>query len=104
MAGAAAGITLAEIAARENVSEDEAAELMDELVSEKVLKKEQRDGKTVYLLAAAAGASSRSHPGGAVQQDGSGPPVTSFKFCRECGAKISLASKFCEKCGARLET
>lgn len=96
MAGAATGITLAAIASRENISEEEAKELMDELVSEGVLKKEKRNGETVYLAASTVEVSTQAKP------TGPAPTATSVKFCRQCGAKIPSESKFCEKCGAQL--
>jgi ribosomal protein L40E len=96
MATVATGVTLAEIARKEGVSEAEAEEMMDGLVDEGVLKKETRDGKTVYAKA----------DGGSVTTQPSQQPVVtagqSTKFCRQCGAKIAVDSKFCEKCGAQL--
>ncbi len=102
MAMVAGGVTLAEIARKEAVSEDEAEDMMDQLVEEGTLKKETRDGKTVYFAASAAASTTappqpaeamRTHPATTEQ---------TTKFCRQCGAKIASDSKFCEKCGARL--
>ena len=56
MAGVATGVTLAEVARREGVSKEEAEEMMDELVADGTLKKETRNGETVYMAAGAAGA------------------------------------------------
>lgn len=99
MAGAATGVTLAAIASRENVSEEEAEELMDELVSEGVMKKEKRNGETVYVATTASGASGKAESSAQVEPS---TTAASTKFCRQCGAKIPGGSKFCEKCGAQL--
>ena len=49
MVRAARGISLAEIASRANISEGKAKKLMEDLVSEKIIKKEERNGKMVYV-------------------------------------------------------
>ena len=97
MAGAATGVTLATIASRENVSKEEAEELMDDLVNEGALRKETRNGETVYVAATQSSTSSQVQPVAQVE-----PVAASTKFCRQCGAKIASESKFCEKCGAQL--
>ena len=106
MAGTAAGVSLATVAARENVSRQEAEELMDDLVQEGTLKKEVRNGETTYIAASTASPSSTVQPQSAPAQL-SQPAVQSAmegatKFCRQCGFKIPIESKFCEKCGAQL--
>lgn len=103
MAGVASGVTLATIAAREGVSKEEAEEMMDGLVDEGVLKKETRNGETVYVSNSAAGvkaeAQSKSAPAPAAVPAAA---PASMKFCRNCGAKIPQQSKFCEACGSNL--
>lgn len=98
MAAVATGVTLADIARKEGVSEDEAEEMMDGLVDEGVLKKETRDGKTVYVKAGAGPSIAQPTPAEPASQ----PAAAGTKFCRQCGAKIAGDSKFCEKCGAQL--
>jgi len=99
MAGVASGVTLAAIAAREGVSKEEAEDMMDDLVDEGVLKKETRNGETVYVAASAAGAKTEAQP--KVEPAPSTAPA-GMKFCRNCGAKIPQQSKFCEACGTNL--
>ncbi len=96
MTVAAGGVTLAAIAAREGVSRQEAEEMMEGLVEEGVVKKETKNGETVYV---AAGKQTSPAPQPA---EPSTQPAGSTKFCRSCGTKIPLESKFCEKCGAQL--
>jgi hypothetical protein len=97
MSMAAGGVTLAAIAAREGVSREEAEETMEGLVEEGVVKKETRNGETVYVSAGKPSSPAPTQPAeSGVQTTGS------TKFCRSCGAKIPLDSKFCEKCGAQL--
>lgn len=98
MAAVAGGVTLAAIATREGVSHGEADELMDDLVDEGVLRKETKNGETVYVASGTeekskAEAQPKVEPAAAAGQ---------VKFCRNCGAKIPLESKFCEKCGTSL--
>jgi ribosomal protein L40E len=97
MTVAAGGVTLAAIATREGVSREEAEEMMDGLVEEGVVKKETRNGETVYVAAGKPGGPAPAQPA-----ESSAQPAGSTKFCRSCGAKIPLESKFCEKCGAQL--
>jgi len=101
MSMVAGGVALATIAARENVSKEEAEEMMDDLVSEGVVKKETRNGETYYVATGSAKASAPAQPSTQVEKPAA--PGTSTKFCRNCGAQIPLVSKFCEKCGTRLE-
>ena len=96
----AGAVTLATIAARECVSREEAEDVMEQLVSEGVVKKETRNGETVYVAAGREG-KAQSMPQPAAQ---AAPAGASTKFCRNCGAKISRESKFCEECGTRLDT
>jgi len=99
MAGVAAGVSLATIAAREGVSREEAEDMMDELVEEGVVKKETRNGETVYVATSATGTKAETQPKAGM------PPATAaadMKFCRNCGAKIPMQSKFCESCGTNL--
>lgn len=98
MAGAATGVTLAAVASKENISKEDAEELMDDLVQEGTLKKETRNGETVYVAATQAGTAT---PVQSVAQ-GETATATSTKFCRQCGFKIPSESKFCEKCGVQL--
>lgn len=100
MAMVAGGVTLATIAAREGVSREEAEEGMEELVSEGVVKKETRNGETVYV---ATGKETKVEPLSQPAAQATAASAT-IKFCRNCGAKISRESKFCEECGTRLET
>jgi len=90
---------LATIAAREGVSREEAEEMMDELVAEGAVRKETRNGETVYVSASATGAKVeaqlKAQPAAAVT-------AGDTKFCRSCGAKIPKESKFCESCGTNL--
>lgn len=102
MSMAAGGVALATIAARENVSKEEAEELMDDLVAEGAVKKETRNGETYYVATGAAKTSTQVQPSAQPQRPA--PPTGAAKFCRNCGAQIPLDSKFCEKCGTRLET
>jgi murein DD-endopeptidase MepM/ murein hydrolase activator NlpD len=97
MAMVAGGVTLAAIAAREGVSREEAEEMMDGLVEEGVVKKETKNGETVYVAAGKPSAPAPTQPA-----EPSPQPAGSTKFCRSCGTKIPLESKFCEKCGAQL--
>jgi len=99
MAGVAAGVSIATIAAREGVSREEAEDMMDELVEEGVVKKETRNGETVYVATSAAGAKAEAQP-----KSGAAPATAAadMKFCRNCGAKIPKESKFCESCGTNL--
>lgn len=99
MAGAATGVTLAAIASQENISKEEAEEVMDDLVAENVLRKEKKNGETVYVAATAAQTSGTTQTPSLVEPAAT---VASTKFCRQCGAKIPSESKFCEKCGAPL--
>jgi hypothetical protein len=101
MAGTATGVTLAAIAAREGVSKQEAEEMMDQLVDEGALKKQQKDGEIVYV---ATGTAPTPAPAQPAQSPAPPSAAGSTKFCRECGAKIPLSSKFCESCGARLDS
>jgi membrane protease subunit (stomatin/prohibitin family) len=99
MAGVATGVTLASVASRESVSKEEAEEMMDDLVEEGTLRKETRNGETVYVTATSVQAPAQ------VQSTARVDPMTSVastKFCRQCGTKIPGESKFCEKCGAQL--
>jgi membrane protease subunit (stomatin/prohibitin family) len=100
MAGVASGVTLATIAAREGVSEEEAEEMMDGLVDEGVLKKETRNGETVYVSTSAAGVKTEVQP--KTEPSPAAAPAAGVKFCRNCGAKVPQLSKFCEACGANL--
>ncbi len=102
MAAVAGGVTLATIAAREGVSQEEAEESMDELVSEGVVRKETRNGETVYV---ATGKQATTQPVSQpkVEMAPAVPTGAPTKFCRNCGAKISRESKFCEECGTRLD-
>ena len=97
MAVAAGGVTLAAIAAREGVSREEAEQMMNGLVEEGVVKKETKNGETVYVAAGKQSAPTPAQPA-----EPSAQPAGSTKFCRSCGTKIPLESKFCEKCGAQL--
>jgi len=99
MAGVAAGVSLAAIAAREGVSREEAEEMMDGLVGEGVVRKETRNGETVYVATSPAGAKAETQP-----KTEPAPAATAgdMKFCRNCGAKIPKESKFCESCGTNL--
>ena len=97
MSMAAGGAALATVAAREGISRDEAEEMMGGLVEEGAVKKETRNGETVYVAAGKTGAPAATQPAESGAQ-----PAGSTKFCRSCGAKIPLDSKFCEKCGAQL--
>lgn len=99
MAGVAAGVSLATIAAREGVSREEAEDMMDELVEEGVVKKETRNGETVYVATSATGTKAETQP-----ETGPAPATAAadMKFCRNCGAKIPMQSKFCESCGTNL--
>jgi len=72
---------------------------MDGLVDEGVLKKETRNGETVYVSSNAAGAKAEAQP--KVEPAPAAAPA-GMKFCRNCGAKIPQQSKFCEACGANL--
>ncbi len=99
MAGAATGVTLATIASRENVSKEEAKEMMDDLVEEGALRKETRNGETVYVAATSAQAPAQVQSTAQVEPTAT---AASTKFCRQCGTKIPAESKFCEKCGAQL--
>jgi ribosomal protein L40E len=97
MSMATGGVALATIAAKEGVSREEAEDMMDGLVEEGVVKKETRNGETVYVAAGKPSAPAPTQPA-----ESSAQPVASTKFCRSCGAKIPVDSKFCEKCGAQL--
>ena len=97
MSMAAGGAALATVAAREGVSRDEAEEMMDGLVEEGVVKKETRNGETVYVAAGKTSTPAATQP-----SESGAQPTGSTKFCRNCGGKIPLESKFCEKCGAQL--
>jgi len=97
MSMAAGGVTLATIAAREGVSREEAEEAMEGLVEEGVVKKETKNGETVYVAAGKPSAPAPTQPA-----DSPSKPAGSTKFCRNCGAKIPVDSKFCETCGAQL--
>jgi len=99
MAGVATGVNLAAIAAREGVSREEAEEMMDDLVEEGVLKKETRNGETVYVATSAAGAKAEAQP---KTEQAPAAATAGVKFCRNCGAKIPKESKFCESCGTNL--
>jgi membrane protease subunit (stomatin/prohibitin family) len=99
MAGAAAGASLATIAAREGVSREEAEEMMDSLVEEGVVRKETRNGETVYVASSPTGAKAETQP---KTEPAPAAPAGDMKFCRNCGAKISKESKFCESCGTNL--
>jgi len=98
MAAVAGGVTLAAIAARDGISREEAEEPMEDPVSEGVVKKEKRNGETVYVAATPAETSTRTQP--KIESAAAGAPI---KFCRNCGAKIPRESKFCEECGTRLD-
>lgn len=100
MSAAAGGVALATIAARENVSREEAEGLMEDLVSEGAVKKETRNGETYYVATRGAGASTQVQPSA---QAAKPSPAGAAKFCRNCGAQIPRESKFCEECGTRLE-
>jgi ribosomal protein L40E len=103
MAGVAGGVTLAAIASRENVSKEDAEEMMDELVADGTLRKETRNGETVYVSANATAQPTQIQSTPQPQQMAAPAAVAgATKFCRQCGAKIALDSKFCEKCGAQL--
>jgi len=97
MAVATGGVTLAAIAAREGVSREEAEETMEGLVEEGVVKKETKNGETVYVAAGI-----QTTPAPAQPAEPNAQLSGSTKFCRSCGTKIPLESKFCEKCGAQL--
>ncbi len=97
MSMAAGGVTLATIAAREGVSREEAEETMEGLVEEGVVKKETKNGETVYVSAGKPSPPAPTQPAEPVVQ-----AAGSTKFCRSCGTKIPIESKFCEKCGAQL--
>jgi membrane protease subunit (stomatin/prohibitin family) len=99
MAGVATGVTLAEVARREGVSKEEAEEIMDELVADRTLKKETRNGETFYMAAGAAGAKAETQT--KVEPSPAAAPA-GLKFCRNCGAKIPKESKFCGACGTNL--
>lgn len=99
MAAVGGGVTLAAITSRENISKKEAKEMMDDLVSEGVLKKEKRNGETVYTAL-----SSNVKPIEPQQKIEPSPASQAAKFCTNCGAKILSDSKFCGQCGTRLET
>jgi len=104
MAAVAGGVSLATIAAREHTSREEAEAMMEDLVSEGVVKKEKRNGETVYLATSAAEKITQTQPAASTLQVGAPTEAsTSVKFCRNCGAKIARDSKFCEECGTRLE-
>jgi len=103
MAAVAGGVTLATIAAREHVSREEAEAMMEDLVSEGVVKKEKRNGETVYLATSAAEKTAQTQPAGSSQVGALTQVTASVKFCRNCGAKIARDSKFCEECGTQLQ-
>ena len=70
---------------------------MEGLVEEGVVKKETKNGETVYVSAGSPSPRAPTQPAEPVVQ-----AVGSTKFCRSCGTKIPFESKFCEKCGAQL--
>jgi len=77
--------------------------MMEDLVSEGVVKKEKRNGETVYLATSAAEKTAQTQPAGSSQVGALTQVTASVKFCRNCGAKIARDSKFCEECGTQLQ-
>ena len=104
MAAVAGGVTLATIATRENVSREEAEAAMEDMVSEGVVRKEKRDGETVYLATSAPEKTGQAQQAVSTSQVATPAQApASVKFCRNCGAKIARESKFCEECGTRVQ-
>ena len=74
-------------------------EMMDGLVEEGVVRKETRNGETVYVATSPAGAKAETQP---KTEPAPSAAAGDMKFCRNCGAKIPKESKFCESCGTNL--